>query len=85
MFKFLFALALMLWKGFLWLTFWGWFVVPLGAPEISYPLAMGLSLFVAYSAKYVKLDKEVTIEQLVDSFVFDLSAFIIGWIIRFFL
>ena len=38
------ATACALWGGFAAATLWGWFVVPLGVPEVSVLHAMGLTL-----------------------------------------
>ena len=38
------AVACALWGGFAAATLWGWFVVPLGVPEVSALHAMGLAL-----------------------------------------
>lgn len=38
----LFALALV-WRGLVLSIMWGWFIVPLGAPEIGVALAIGIA------------------------------------------
>lgn len=38
--------ALILWQGYVLWVMWGWFIVPLGAPEINVPWAIGFAAVV---------------------------------------
>lgn len=42
----LFALAAAAWRAFVLLAMWAWFVMPLGAPRITFAQAFGLVLIV---------------------------------------
>lgn len=82
----LFILAILL-RGFVLSVLWGWFVVPLGAPEIGVASALGLAitvgLFQIYRAREEsEKEKRITGAAL---FVSPLMSLLIGWIVQFWL
>lgn len=91
------ALALIvacaLWGGFAAATLWGWFVVPLGVPEVSVLHAMGLALalraLAGFSGKPQPAkheDKMVALRVLgrvlAVATVAPGAALAIGWVVR---
>ena len=91
------ALALIvacaLWGGFAAATLWGWFVVPLGVPEVSVLHAMGLALalraLAGFSGKPQPAkheDKMVALRALgrvlAVATVAPGAALVVGWVVR---
>lgn len=37
---------LMIWRGYVLSVLWGWFAVPLGAPAVSIPIAIGCAILI---------------------------------------
>jgi hypothetical protein len=87
------ATACALWGGFAAATLWGWFVVPLGVPEVSTLHAMGLTLsmraLAGFSGKPQPAkheDKMVSLRALGRvlsvATVAPGAALAIGWVVR---
>ena len=87
------AVACALWGGFAAATLWGWFVVPLGVPEVSVLHAMGLTLalraLAGFSGKPQPAkheDKMVALRKLGDVLAWAAvapgAALAIGWVVR---
>lgn len=66
-------------RGFLLTTLWAWFIVPLGQPALTIPLAIGISLIVGF----FNITKKETVEWghvIAQPFV----IFFLAWITHFF-
>ncbi len=85
--------ACALWGGFAASVLWGWFVVPLGVPEVSVLHAMGLTLalraLAGFSGKPQPAkheDKMVALRKLGDVLAWAAvapgAALAIGWVVR---
>jgi len=85
--------ACALWGGFAASVLWGWFVVPLGVPEVSALHAMGLTLalraLAGFSGKPQPAkheDKMVALRALGDVLAWATvapgAALAIGWVVR---
>jgi hypothetical protein len=79
-------------NGWVLSTLWGWFVTPLGAPIISLPNAIGLSLIVFYlfpKNKEQEDESESSERRLVKSvfkaFGVPIFACVFGWIVHQFM
>lgn len=73
-------------RGFVLATLWSWFIVPIGGPEISIPIAIGISCIVGMltheqPAREEKDIGELIIATLIGPFV--LLGF--AWIITLFM
>lgn len=78
-------------RGFVLSYLWQWFVVPLGAVSISIPIAIGLSMLVAFLTHQ---DQSLLVKQKVDNIVgkaigkmmfTPLLIWFIGWVIQLFI
>ena len=87
------ATACALWGGFAASVLWGWFVVPLGVPEVSVLHAMGLTLamraLAGFSGKPQPAkteDKMAALRALGDVLAWATvapgAALAIGWVVR---
>lgn len=98
LFSLVFLLPQLALNGFVVLTLWGWFVVPLGAPALTLPVAMGANLIFQalfpYSVvRYVserdlkeRPDRvHVAVEALAFSVVADLWFLAVGFVIYTFI
>lgn len=67
---------------------WGWFLVPLGAPEVSIPTAIGISLilnlFMQHLAKEETKDKNLIAEVGLRAIGAPVVTLILGWIVTLF-
>jgi hypothetical protein len=77
------------WNGFVASILWGWFVVPLGVPTISYLHAVGLGLVVgiyknapAAQQQGKKSEIDAMGEMLGHAFVTPALMLVIGWFIK---
>lgn len=61
-----------MWRGFVFLKLWGWFVLPLGGPHLTLLQAMGVQLILTYATFHGPLQRE----QL---------QWIQGWLVRWIL
>jgi hypothetical protein len=97
-FLFLLSIVSTLWSGFVLLTLWSWFAVPLlNLPQLSCVGAMGIVLLIGFLTKQmpVILPKELTetddylIHAVKEAWVYGVSnplfALITGWILHLFL
>lgn len=74
------------WEGFALSVLWGWFIVPLGAPKITVPLAIGLALVVGMLAhQHAKDDDREWSDLLAHAIVKPPLFLLMGWIVRGFL
>jgi hypothetical protein len=73
-------------RGFALSVLWGWFLTPLGLPEIGLAHAIGIALVVAMltSRQSDSEDKEKAFERLFQGFLVPLIALLFGWIIHAF-
>ena len=81
-----------LWRGYVLFVIWAWFIVPtFGAPTLSIPAAIGVSLIVAYLARdgrpaeKVKKFSEQLSNALVRAGLAPLIALGIGSVVRMFM
>jgi hypothetical protein len=62
---------------------WGWFMVPIGVPAISTPIAIGIVLTLsAMRMKRVKSPDEEPWETLAFAAIAPLVALTLGWIVK---
>lgn len=61
-------------------TFWGWFVVPLGAPDIGLAHAYGLAILVGMVAKRHTKDERSVLEAFAGALMYCGLALLFGWI-----
>ena len=84
------AIALMpfhiFWCGVVFLCLWGWFVVPLGAPNISLLHSVGLWVFVAYvRPSGTSTEPKPVLKQYAMHFAYGALTLFLGWIIHWFM
>jgi hypothetical protein len=97
-FLFLLSIVSTLWSGFVLLTLWGWFAMPLlNLPRLSYVGAMGIVLLIGFLTKQMPtvLTKELTEtdDYLIHlaktawtySILNPLFVLIAGWVLHLFL
>jgi len=78
--------------GFVFLTFWGWFVVPtFDLPTLTLPAAIGIALAVQFITKHTPLtseertDKEFWEDWAARTFFIPAFALGIGWVVHLFM
>ena len=84
----LMLIPIMVLRAWALVTLWAWFAVPgLGAPALTYPIALGLSLIVGmFRDKNGAKDKEKgAFEQVAGMVIESLMAVGLGWIIKGFM
>lgn len=78
-----------IWKGYVLSVLWGWFVVPLGAPPVTIPVAIGVSLVVSLLTKSVRptdIDGELQLgKQAYIAAAGPALMLFVGWIVKAFL
>lgn len=81
----------LLWRGYVLTILWGWFIVPLfGVPALSIPLAIGLSLTVAFLTSQrtgnetteKKSEGEKLLTSLILCAAWPLIALGVGWVVQ---
>jgi len=86
-----FALAITapiaMWWGYVLSVMWGWFLVPLGAPEIGVAHAIGIAGLVAMMAKNSNASKDYKSlsGKVAEAFVAPLVTLAIGWVAKTFM
>ncbi|MNK14372.1 hypothetical protein D3C87_324890 [compost metagenome] len=75
-----------IYRGYILSILWGWFLVPLGMPIITIPLAIGFTLIVGYftTNKKPKSEEYNWGEAVAVSSLTPLLFLGIGWIVKFF-
>lgn len=78
------TVAGMLLRGLVFSLLWAWFVVPLGAPKIGIPAAIGISLTINYltidlSATRERIDG---LERVIAGLMLSAMVLGIGWLIH---
>ena len=71
-------------RGWVLTVLWGWFLVPLGAPALSIPFALGISTIIGLFLQNVSRTKSEgsTVPNLVaQSLLGPLVSLLVGWII----
>lgn len=65
---------------------WGWFLVPLGMPTLTVPLAIGVALIASSATRQYIPDgpKDDKIERFVWVFLAPLLSLLIGWFVHLF-
>lgn len=67
---------------------WGWFLVPLGIPEVSIPTAIGialiLGLFTQHLAKEENKEKNIIADIGIRAIGAPIVSLVLGWIVTFF-
>ena len=75
-------------RAWVFTVLWGWFLVPLGVPEVSIPTAIGISLifnlFMQHLAKEESKEKDIINEVVIRAIGAPVVTLIIGWIVTFF-
>jgi len=81
------AVPTVMWSGYVLSVMWGWFLVPLGAPEIGVAHAIGIAGLVAMIAKNsnVSKDDESFIGMLSWVFCKPLITLAGGWVAKMFM
>jgi len=81
------GVPLMLYCAFVMLKFWGWFVIPLGAPEISMAHMIGLTMIGSiYKAKIEKEEDRVgSTYSILYSGILYSWAWLLGYIVSRFM
>jgi hypothetical protein len=78
---------LSIWNGFVLEIMWGWFAVPLGAPDITVAHAIGIALlvqmFVSHTSK--SDDKSSFLSTILTGFFISLMYLVLGAIIHAFM
>lgn len=78
-------IALTVEQGWVISILWGWFLVPIGLPAISIPVAIGIALTVsAMRMKRVKSANDDPWETLAYAVIAPVVALSIGWIVKHF-
>lgn len=74
------------WGGFVLHVLWGWFIVPIGVPQISIAQSLGLTLIIRLLVAPTKTDKEdAPSNDLALMGVSPLIALIVGWVYHLFI
>ncbi len=85
----LLAVPIILLRGWILLLLWSWFIIPLGAPEITLAHAIGLGIIISYSTGSKYDLREKTTEEKIKEFVYlvfaPLFALLIGRITQAFM
>lgn len=65
---------------------WGWFMAPtFGLPKITIPVAAGIAILIStITNQYVHREEETLLKVGVYNLVMPVMAFIVGWILHFF-
>jgi hypothetical protein len=73
----------MIYHGLVLSIMWAWFVCPsLGAPKLSIPAAIGISLVVGMLTSHPE-NENSAIRQVFDSALFTTVVLFIGWLVHF--
>jgi hypothetical protein len=73
----------MIYYGFVLSIMWAWFVCPsLGAPKLSIPAAIGISLVVGMLTSHPENEKSAG-RQVVESALFTTVVLFMGWLVHF--
>lgn len=84
----LMIVPLTLYRGWILLNLWNWFIIPLGAPHITMAHALGISLVIGFmTAHYDSRTKTQSekIEELIAVFAMPTIGLIMGWIFQAFM
>jgi hypothetical protein len=78
------VLLAMVWRGFVLSILWGWFMVPLGLPNISVALAIGIAGVVGMLTHQIQVskDEEDGAKKFLAAFMIPLFALGVGWIVH---
>lgn len=78
--------ALATWRGLILSIMWTWFLVPLGVPTITIPLAIGFSLLVGFLTPSAAKEKNDSFgEAMAEGIVSPLVFLLLGWIVKLFI
>jgi hypothetical protein len=80
-------IALVLWGAWLTMPVYNWFLVPVGAPQVSVPFYAGMLLIISYFTKNLLSNKDAEMSEIV-AFGLVRPPFVLlfGWIlVTFFL
>jgi hypothetical protein len=78
-------------QGYVLSVLWGWFLVPLGAPSINIPTAIGIALVVSMLTTEVRPEEDTevrrgkTFKAFLYSIFLSLVGLGMGWVIQLFL
>ena len=83
-------------RGWVLSILWGWFVVPLGVPALSIPMAIGIAVTISFlifnpNDRDNKMDFSTksgideAVSKMVNAILYPFIALGIGWIVTFFL
>lgn len=76
-------------RGYVLSVLWGWFVVPtFGLPALSIPIAIGISLILAFTTHQISVKKEEDKSfgtQFSNIILHPLLVLAIGWIVTLFI
>jgi len=73
-------------KGLVLSTLWSWFIVPLGVPAISIPMAIGIGIVAAYMTGIDDNGFNTdSMRDVLKGIVHPLVILFIGWIVLFFM
>ena len=76
-------------RGYVLSVLWGWFVVPtFGLPALSIPIAIGISLILAFTTHQISVKKEEDKSfgtQFSNIILYPLLTLAIGWIVTLFI
>lgn len=73
-------------EGFVLTVLWRWFMVPLGAPLLTIPTAIGIALIVGMlTHQHSKQDDDAWIHKLVGGLTGPPLILCVGWVVKQFL
>ena len=84
----LLIVPLTLYRGWILLLLWGWFIIPLGAPGITMAHALGISLIIGFITSHYdsrKKTQDEKIEEAIATFAMPTLGLVMGWIFHAFM
>lgn len=73
-------------RGFVLATLWSWFVVPIGGPEISIPIAIGISIIVGMLTNHgAKVEEKELGSAIGGAIVGPFVVLGIAWVVTLFM
>jgi len=77
-----------MWRSFVLMKVWGWFLLSVGAPRLGFLPAMGVMLIAALVAPSQREDKVLTAKEAATGgaigFLFPLCLLLCGWLLHLF-
>ena len=80
-----FSTVYTIWGGLVLSILWGWFIVPLGLPEIGLANAIGVSLVVGFLTRHHATSEKDLSDRIIESLITPLIVLGFGWVVHLFL